>query len=96
MAVTNDTIIQKMEKELAEAKRLSNDDAGMKAHIAHIHLLCELLLEEKPKSATPSSSDMTADEMKAMLGQEMTGKPLEGTEKRTEQDGANGHSIFDF
>ncbi|TRM10822.1 hypothetical protein FH966_03290 [Lentibacillus cibarius] len=94
MAVTNDTIIQKMQKELAQAKQLTGDERAMKKHIANIHLLCELLLEEE--SVPGAGSDFTAEEMKAMIGTTTFPTPRETTGKVLEEDGANGDSIFDF
>jgi hypothetical protein len=43
MGISNRTIIQKMMKELELAKVNQHD---MTKHIAHVKLLCELLLEE--------------------------------------------------
>ncbi|RYG71792.1 hypothetical protein EU245_12940 [Lentibacillus lipolyticus] len=94
MAVTNDTIMQKIQKELTQAKQLSADETAMKKHIANIHLLCELLLEEA--SAPAASSEFTAAEIKAMTGKNPSSKPLDTAGKLMEQDGANGDSIFDF
>lgn len=94
MAVSNRTIIQKMTSELELAKASQHD---MTKHIAHVKLLCELLLEEEGLSAA-SKTDVSAKEMKAMMG--VTGHPSseekQADRSNMDNDDANGKSIFDF
>ncbi|HLS08629.1 MAG TPA: DUF5327 family protein [Lentibacillus sp.] len=96
MAVATDTILNKMKRELTEAQQMSADEAAMKKHIANIQLLCELLLEEQ--SAPGTERDMTACEMKAMMGDKAEAAVHEPKSKHDtiDHDGANGASIFDF
>ncbi|MBP1948905.1 YwdI family protein [Virgibacillus litoralis] len=94
MAVETDTIIQKMMKELTQAQQKNNDNAVVQKHIANVQLLCELILEEKPKS---NSSEISTEEMKAMIGHSNNGRKESTTHREIEDsDDANGSSIFDF
>ncbi|SFE08294.1 hypothetical protein SAMN05216238_10832 [Lentibacillus persicus] len=96
MAVSTETVLQKMKQELAEAQQSSADQATMKKHIANIQLLCELLMEEEPSSSEKQTSrDITAKEMKAMMGNKSVRKGTE-PEHTINHEGANGESIFDF
>ncbi|QKY70525.1 YwdI family protein [Lentibacillus sp. CBA3610] len=96
MAVATDTILQKMKRELEEAQRKSANESVMRKHIANIQLLSELLMEEQSVAESGSGHDITAGEMKAMMGDksaEQSSKPVQTT---VNHDGANGDSIFDF
>lgn len=94
MAVETDTIIQKMMKELTQAKQKSDDNDAVQKHVANVQLLCELILEEKPKS---DSSEISTEEMKAMIGESNNSRKQNITRRNQEEDDdANGSSLFDF
>lgn len=94
MAVANDTIIQKMMKELTQAQNKAADNNEMKNHIANVQLLCELLLEEKPTSI---DNDISKEEMMAMIGDnDASQKKKAVRQDLLDEDDANGKSIFDF
>lgn len=101
MAVENERIIQKMINELQQAKNEQNNRAIMKRHLTKVQALCELILEED--LPTDSKSDVTDQEMRAMIGAEQTrinnakqqqfeqlSKPFIDEEKE------NSDSLFDF
>jgi len=97
MAVANETIINKMMNELKVAKEDPYNKEKMMKHVGHVKLLCELLLqEERPEEI--QKSKITADEMKAMMGQKATkAMPSNSSPKSIiDHDDANGESIFDF
>ncbi|MGP4106207.1 DUF5327 family protein [Virgibacillus sp. L01] len=94
MAVETDTIIQKMMKELTQAQQKSDDNNAVQKHIENVQLLCELLLEEKPKA---DSSEISTEEMKAMIGESNNSRKQTITRRNHEEDDdANGSSLFDF
>ncbi len=93
MAVSVTTMIDKMKNELALAEDGQHDAEVMKRHISRVQLLCELLLQEEGTvSAGKPKNEITAEEMKAMLGAAGPGK----TEHKLNHEEANGDSIFDF
>ncbi|GAB3048163.1 YwdI family protein [Virgibacillus ainsalahensis] len=103
MAVTNETIINKMIKELNDAKKVQYNQDKMVKHIANIRLLCDLFLEEEPAAGQVDSvesnhtSEFSPEEVKAMLGKEVSETKPSRTQKSTiDHDDANGDSIFDF
>lgn len=96
MAVATDTIINKMKRELAEAKQKSADQTAMKKHITNIQLLCELLMEEQPDSGLDAGHDITSEEMKAMMGEKPSLQSTKTERTTIDHDEANGDSIFDF
>ncbi|MFD1361595.1 DUF5327 family protein [Lentibacillus salinarum] len=98
MAVETGTILHKMKRELAHAQQTDADEPAMKHHVANIRLLCELLLEEPSTSPSPSDSgrDVTAAEVKAMMGEKSPERTAKPTSLTDDHDGANGSSIFDF
>lgn len=108
MAVSNETIINKMMQELNLAKSKHQNKEQLAKHVEHVKLLCELILEDdtsatmptvpQSKPAVTSKTDITAEEMMAMMGNM---KPKPGASTQTSEPGpnhgeANGDSIFDF
>lgn len=92
-----------MMEELHKAKSQQNHNKTVRKHIAHVHLLCELILEndsDAPESV--QQSKISSQEMKAMMG----GQPSLEHQKSKQKDHsiqsnishhqANGDSIFDF
>lgn len=105
MAVSNETIINKMIHELEEAKKKAHQADQVKKHMENIHLLSELFLSGSSDSNAASQAQVNIEdteehisdaEMKAMLGKQSVGKgPVQEKNKLIEED-ANGDSIFDF
>ena len=86
--------------ELQQAKE-KQDQADMLKHIENIRLLCDLFLpEEKKETASVDSKELSAEELKTMLGKEKTPslKPQPKFRKSIELDDedGNGDSLFDF
>lgn len=103
LAIANTTIISKMIDELEKAKIKKDDQKVMKRHIANVQLLCELILEDVDEDARPvSDSEVTAQEIKAMLGEKYSqqGKKIsqknQSSQSTDKYDQANSDSIFDF
>ncbi len=111
MSVSNETIINKMIAELEAAKRDANNSSQLKKRIGNVRMLSELFDEETPtltKESTVSSittphiiqdsdseSQFTDAEIKAMLGNTSKSSGLK-KKKSTDDDEANGDSLFDF
>lgn len=102
MAVENERIIEKMLTELQRAKAEQQNQVKMKRHLANVQVLCELILEEgvQAKPALSSTQEITADEMKAMIGNQQTKKndfnkqQISKTVSNHKED--TGGSLFDF
>lgn len=95
MAIEYENIILKMITELQHAKAEQNNHAKMKRHIAKVHVLSELLLDED--STTSSEEKITDQEIKAMLGKgqiKTNNQQLGKTSLDADQE--NPGSIFDF
>ncbi|RLL42843.1 hypothetical protein D8M04_14945 [Oceanobacillus piezotolerans] len=98
MAVSNNTIINKMIAELQKARELEHQEEKVIKHIENVRLLCDLFLEEDTVTRE-SSTEITQTELKAMLGEKGTSQTQSNTFKRSydpQADDANGSSIFDF
>jgi hypothetical protein len=101
VAVANDIILQKMKHELELAKQKQHIKEDMLKHIENIRLLCDLFLpEEKNESTLTDSADISAAELRTMLGGEKTpSSTSQPTFKKTielDEDDGNGTSLFDF
>lgn len=95
MAIEYESIIQKMINELQHAKAEKDNHAKMKRHIAKVHVLSELVLDEGP-TAEPKEN-ITDQEIKAMLGKESTKINNQQPNKTSlGADQENEGSIFDF
>ncbi len=95
MAIEYENIIRKMITELQHAKAERNNHAKMKRHIAKVHVLSELVLDEE--TPTESKDNITDQEIKAMLGKQQTrinNSQLSKTSLDADQE--NTGSIFDF
>lgn len=93
MAVANEKIIQKMINELQQALQVVANPQAMVQHVSSVKLLCELIMEDD--TAGKDHTEISADEMKAMIGENQTkGKVIRSTD--ISDDDANGASIFDF
>jgi Family of unknown function (DUF5327) len=101
MAVANETILIKMMHELQQAKDNQHHQDTMLKHIENIRLLCDLFLEEGKSGAvlnSPKRNEISAVELKAMLGEDQSTVSQKTFKKSIELDDedGNGKSIFDF
>ncbi|GGP15328.1 YwdI family protein [Oceanobacillus neutriphilus] len=105
MAVSNEIIINKMIRELEEAKRKTHQQDQVKKHMENIHLLSELFLsasqdQNKTNQIQVNMEDteehISEAEMKAMLGKQSSIKVVNPKQKKLNDEDANGDSIFDF
>ena len=105
MAVSNEIIINKMIRELEEAKRQAHQQDQVNKHMENIHLLSELfLLANQDSTSTNQVHVNTEDteeqiseaEMKAMLGKQSSVKVVNPEQKKLNDEDANGDSIFEF
>lgn len=113
IGIKNETVIDRMMNELVKAKEQKNNTKQMNRHIENIQLLCDIILADnqslesttKPEAKTPTSADISEQEMKAMI----TGQQKQSNKVQTEQikqlrkganiyddDDSNGDSLFDF
>ncbi|WP_010096020.1 YwdI family protein [Ornithinibacillus scapharcae] len=101
MPVGNDTVLKKIMHELQQATNKQHKQEEMLKHIANIKLLCDLfLMEEGTESPDNREEEISAVELKAMLGERQTQAPSQQpTFKKSieldDEDG-NGDSLFDF
>ncbi|WP_077602313.1 YwdI family protein [Oceanobacillus sojae] len=105
MAVSNEVIINKMIRELEEAKRKTHQQDQVKKHMENIHLLSELFLSANQDQNTTgqlqtniedTEEHISEAEMKAMLGKQASVKVVHPEQKKLKDEDANGDSIFDF
>lgn len=86
MAVSNKIILNKMEKEISLAKQKIDDPKLMIKHISHIHLLCEIILDNDE-----------ANEVKRLEGNVLDNKKrISDTTVEINNNITSGDSIFDF
>lgn len=103
MAVSNQTIIDKMIQELYQAKEV-NGKEHWNRHIANVQMLCDLLLESegaeqvKQEAEKENGRSISAEEMEVMMGAARNKKKRPDLYKQVKIDDAeaNGDSIFDF
>lgn len=98
MAIPNETVLKKMMAELKEAQLNQKNHHQMVKHIEHVRLLSDLIIEGEGGSVDAtskpvSSTDISDDEMKAMLGSSSGKKTVDS---EVDHENANGKSIFDF
>ncbi|MEI3604265.1 DUF5327 family protein [Pseudogracilibacillus sp. SE30717A] len=86
MVVSSETIINKMQKELEQAKKTS-DEQEKREHISKIKLLCELLLEENK-----DTNIQTTKEQRTFVADPVN-NDISVTPSVNDDDGT---SIFDF
>lgn len=100
MAITNESIINKMMHELESAKLKKGQNDAVREHVRAIRSLCDLILDES--SDTPSVNQNTINqeqELKAMMGSlNIPSSSPNSIENKpnVEHGEANGKSIFDF
>ena len=84
MAVSNNVILNKMEKELTLAKQNMDDPEMLLKYISHIHLLCEVMLDnDNDYKRQPTD----VKELKNKISDVST---------EANKNVTNGDSIFDF
>lgn len=98
MAVSNETIIQKMMKELQLALEKPNDKQLLVKHIGNVQVLCELMMDQDKKEQDPY---LLEKERQIMFGNAIKVKETEGSLKQNntttlDENDAHGDSIFDF
>ncbi|MFD1416427.1 YwdI family protein [Oceanobacillus jeddahense] len=105
MAISNEIIINKMIRELEEAKRIAHQQDQVKKHMENIHLLSELFISASPESNIVNQMQVNIEdteeqiseaEMKAMLGKQSSGKVVTPEKNKLNENDANGESLFDF
>lgn len=86
MTVGHERVIAEIEKHARQAR--AGDDAKMRESLAAIRALCDLLLEgeQQPATTAPRAIPLTASPAP---------QPVL-SEKKLEEDGANGDSLFEF
>ncbi|SIS40989.1 YwdI family protein [Salimicrobium flavidum] len=101
MTVSNQQLLQRMNKEVEEALASHGDSARVREHVRAVQLLCDLVLEEEKTSAreeafqpSDNNSKPTAAEVRKMMGEEPS--KSKSTQKDSSDEDANGSSIFDF
>jgi len=95
VAIEYENIIQKMITELQHAKTEQHNYAKMKRHIAKVHVLSELILDEE--SPRKSTDNMTSQEIKAMIGNNKNNMNNQQLGKSSlDADQEDPGSIFDF
>lgn len=91
------TIINKMIKELQLAKENEHSRQQLLKHISNVQLLSELFLEDtSTEEKLSSTSSISEQEIKAMLGGKHSKQVEEKQYKSPDYGEANGDSIFDF
>ncbi|KKE77745.1 YwdI family protein [Oceanobacillus caeni] len=103
MAIENETILNKMLKEINDAKENQNNQDKLLIHINNVKLLCDLFLEEdseKNSAVQEQRDEFTEAELKAMIGKQDTIKKIQQQQLKQSEtidhEQANGDSIFDF
>lgn len=87
--ISNQTLLNEMEKHITNAKNLKNDEA-LREHIIAVRALCDLALATKGAMQTLAVSQS----IQPSAFVERTPSSLTST--KLEEDDANGDSIFDF
>lgn len=114
IGIKSETIINRMMDELVKAKEHKDNPQPMNRHIENVQLLCDIILADgasqeyrrTPQAPRPSNTDITEQEIKAMIIGQQTKSNMMKTEQlkqlnqqpdpfRSEEEG-NGDSIFDF
>lgn len=105
MAISNETIINKMIQELQEAKKAAHQQEIVNQHIANVRLLSELFtgtgggsdLKSSRQTMIEDTEESFSDaEIKAMFGKLHQSNVVVPEQNKLEDDDANGDSIFDF
>lgn len=95
LSVSYETILHKMSQQLALAKDHEINEQTLKQHIAHVHMLCELILAEDRPNKCVQRLEESSQQVVVQSEHLSSARPnYEGT--KLDDDGANGDSIFDF
>ncbi|MDQ0271778.1 YwdI family protein [Cytobacillus purgationiresistens] len=96
MSISVQTMLQKIEKELHEAKG-QGDQARVRERVHAIKTLCELILDQPQNSSVASTYRKQAIEPPSIQLQPSMQAPNMGQTKPMKMDDtANGDSLFDF
>lgn len=93
MAVEDEKIIQKMIHELQQALEVNSKPNTLVQHVSNVKVLCELIIENG--MVDKGNTKISADEMKAMIGESQTKGETTRSSELNHED-ANGKSLFDF
>lgn len=114
IGIKSETIIHRMMDELVKAKEQKNNVKDLNRHIENVQLLCDIILaderglENMPTTQIPTrtSSEITEQEIKAMMIGQQTKSNMMKTEQLKQlneqsnysgdEDESDGGSIFDF
>jgi hypothetical protein len=103
MAIENETILNKMLKEINDAKGNQHNQGKLLNHISNVKLLCDLFLEEdseKIQEVPERRDEFTEMELKAMIGKQDTIKKIQQQQlsqiEKNDYEQEDGGSIFDF
>lgn len=103
MAIATDVIIQKMQEKLDLAKAEQGNRNRLMKHIEAVHLLCELIVDEKSveRVDVDQGKSITKQEMKAMIEgnqPKRTGKTEQEAQSSSihTDKGLDAGSLFDF
>lgn len=94
LSVSYEAIIHKMFQQLQLAKGSQTNDKNLKQHISHVHMLCELILDEDHTNVT--IEHMTENIQSVVKEESIPSAQPDFQEKKLNDDDANGDSIFDF
>ncbi|WP_138420479.1 YwdI family protein [Aquibacillus sediminis] len=101
MAITNESIINKMLHELENAKAKKDRDDAVREHIRAVRSLCDLILDQSSDVTSKQPTASNEQELKAMMGSlefpQASPKQTSIQKQSTIDHGeANGKSLFDF
>ena len=98
MDISVSRLLDKMEAELSEAKRMSSE-AKIRERAYAIKAICELILDESPVSSRTNESTARKEVLVStpLLMESIQNQPFPQQPNRLKtEDGANGESLFDF
>ncbi len=98
MDISVSRLLDKMEDELSEAKRMSSE-AKIRERAYAIKAICELILDESPVSSRTNESTARGELLVStpLLMESIQNQPFPQQQSRLKtEDGANGESLFDF
>ncbi len=94
MNVSRETILLKMEQELAEAKKAAPGEA--ERHVYAIKSLCELLIGPETKTQQKAMPPLHVPSAKQPDATSRVQQVVGQQDRIATEDGSNGESIFDF
>lgn len=97
MGISYNTILNKMEEKIREAK-MEDSDAKVREYVQAIKVLSEVILDEKSESVAPKNFSVSTQQMFVQSSPAISTPQTTSLSpnKLETDDGANGDSIFDF